>query len=48
MDLEGLHLNVLKYAAPPVPRSTNKLEGSRVIAAQLANGFRQVLLQGWF
>jgi hypothetical protein len=35
-------------AARPVPRSTGKLERSRVIAAQLANGFWQVLLQGWF
>jgi hypothetical protein len=48
LNLEGLHLNVLKYAARPVPCSTNKLEGSRVIAGQLANCFWQVLLQGWF
>jgi hypothetical protein len=32
LNLKGLHLNVLKYAARPVPYSINKLEGNKVIA----------------
>jgi hypothetical protein len=44
LDLEGLHSDVMKYRAFPIPRGADKLRSSRVISTKLANCFRQVFL----
>ena len=44
-DLNGLYLDVPKYAAFPISRSTDKLRSCRIISAKLANCFREVVFQ---